>query len=170
MRSSLMNHPVALDEAKTIAALLPTLVRQLFADEDDLAAELPLAQLRVCSVLYNGPRSMSALGRELRVSLSATTQIADRLEQAGLVERLAMGQDRRVRRLQLTERGEKMMRLREKARTHRVSMALEHLAPKTRAEVLAALQTFTQACAAAHGQNGNGDEAEPQLVTSKATL
>ena len=47
------------------------------------AAELPLAQLRVCGVLCDGPRPMSAVSRELGVSLSAMTQIADRLERAG---------------------------------------------------------------------------------------
>ena len=45
---------------------------------------------------------MSSLGRELGVSLSAITQIADRLERAGLVTRVAKGGDRRVRRLELT--------------------------------------------------------------------
>ena len=102
------------EQAETIATLLPALMRQLTAGDDDPAAELPLAQLRVCSVLCGGPRPMSALGRELGVSLSAMTQIADRLERARLVKRVAKGGDRRVRCLQLTDGGEKIMRLRQK--------------------------------------------------------
>ena len=62
---------------------------------------------------------MSALSRELGVSLSALTQIADRLERARLVKRTAAEDDRRVRCLQLTARGEKMMRSCREARVAR---------------------------------------------------
>ena len=86
---------------------------------------MPLAQLRVCGILYDGPRPMSALSRELGVSLSAMTQIADRLERARLVNRVAEGADRRIRCLQLTERGQKLMRSREDARNRRVLAVLE---------------------------------------------
>jgi DNA-binding MarR family transcriptional regulator len=167
-------------QAKTIVSLLPTLMRQLFAGADDPAAELPLAQLRVCGVLYGGARSMSAVGRELGVSLSAMTQIADRLERACLVERIATGTDRRIRCLQLTERGEKMMRRREKARVGRVSLVLQHLTPKTRKDVLAALQTLIQASGDtreqeiliqasgdAREQNGHPKKRDRQLLAAK---
>jgi DNA-binding MarR family transcriptional regulator len=134
-------------QAQTIATLLLELLRQLAAGADeDPAVELPLAQLRVCSVLYRGPRPMSPLSRELGVSLSAMTQIADRLEHAQLVNRIARGDDRRVRCLQLTERGEKMMRFHEEARVRRIATALEHLSPDARNGVTDALQTMIQAC------------------------
>jgi DNA-binding MarR family transcriptional regulator len=96
---------------------------------------------------------MSALSRELGVSLSALTQIADRLERARLVKRVAFGCDRRVRHLQLTERGENLMRVREVARTQRVLAALEHLSPEAREEVTAAMQALLNACRAVEGQD-----------------
>ena len=68
---------------KLISHIL-ALTRQLLA-VDDSAADLPLRQLRVCMALHEGPRSMSYLSRELGVSLSAMTQIADRLEHTGLL-------------------------------------------------------------------------------------
>lgn len=67
------------DEAKRMTELLMSLMRDIFA-VDDQASELPMRQLRVCAMLYEGSRSMSSLSRELGVSLSAMTQIADRLE------------------------------------------------------------------------------------------
>jgi DNA-binding MarR family transcriptional regulator len=135
------------DEARTIARLLPNLMRQLVAGDDhDLAAELPLAQLRVCGILHAGPQSMSAIGRELRVSLSAMTQIADRLERAQLVLRLAGEGDRRVRRLELTPRGQALMRRREEARVERVLRALSDLSPEARENVLTGLRTLIEAC------------------------
>jgi len=71
------------EQARAITACLPAVMRQLFTFEDDPIEELPLAQLRICSLLYGEPRSMSALSRELGVSLSAITQVADRLERRG---------------------------------------------------------------------------------------
>ena len=50
-----MDHAVKLEQAKAIASLLPALMRQLFALDDGLAANLPLAQLRVCAFLYDKP-------------------------------------------------------------------------------------------------------------------
>src|SRR5436190_11096387 len=67
------------DQARELTSLFVSLTRQLFV-LDDFVAEMPLRQLRVCVLLYDEPRSMSVLSRELGVSLSAMTQIADRLE------------------------------------------------------------------------------------------
>ena len=101
-------------EAHELTDLFLAVARQLLA-VDDQAAELPLRQLRVCMLLYEGPRAMSSLSRELGVSQSAMTQIADRLERARLVRRTFEGSDRRIRSLQLTPRGQKIMQLREEA-------------------------------------------------------
>ena len=69
-----------LHRAGAVASELVILGRYLFAGDDDPIAELPLAQLRVCGILYHGRRSMS-VSKELGVSLSAMTQIADRLDE-----------------------------------------------------------------------------------------
>jgi DNA-binding MarR family transcriptional regulator len=145
---------VTLELAQQTASLVVGLARRVFLPEDDQMGEMPVAQLRVCGILssHGGPQAMSALSRELGVSLSAMTQIADRLERAGLVRRVAEGSDRRVRCLQLTERGEKIMRQREEARVRRMAAALEHLSPGARHEVLAGLRTLAGACAAASEQ------------------
>lgn len=147
-------------QAEAIAALLPALMRRLFTGDDALAAELPLAQLRVCGVLCEGPRPMSAVSRDLGVSLSAMTQIADRLERAKLVKRVAPGGDRRVRCLQLTERGQRMMRLRHRARVDRAQAVLERLPPPVRDEVLAALETLKLACTAVTEGDGQAAKAD----------
>ncbi len=98
------------------------------------------------------------------------TQIADRLERARLVKRVPRGDDRRVRCLQLTERGERMMRLHEEARLGQMSKVLDNLTPKERQEVTAALRTLIRAAAAARGQDGDAPEPGPYLATSKVLL
>jgi DNA-binding MarR family transcriptional regulator len=157
-----MNETPVHDQAKATASLLLALVRHLFTLDDDLAAELPLAQLRVCGILYDGPQPMSALSRELGVSQSAMTQIADRLERARLVRRVALGTDRRVKCLRLTPRGARIMRVREDARVRRVLDLWEHLSPRSRKEATATLEMLVQACAATDGQP-QGKRAVPQL-------
>jgi len=136
-----------LDQAQTTAKLLLTLVRNLVA-VDDILEQLPLAQLRVCVELHHAPRPMSALSQELGVSLSAMTQIADRLERAGLVRRVAKRSDRRVKQLRLTAQGTEMMRLREEVRARRIAAALACLAPEARCRVQGALEELVTAALA----------------------
>jgi DNA-binding MarR family transcriptional regulator len=153
-QAALPGNTASVLQAREMTDLLMSLMRELFA-VDDQAAELPLRQLRVCAMLYEDPRSMSSLSRELGVSLSAMTQIADRLERARLVKRSFEGTDRRVRCLQLTPRAVRIMQLRENSRVQRASAALEQLAPQQRAGVLATLQALHNACSPTVS-NGNG--------------
>jgi DNA-binding MarR family transcriptional regulator len=145
-----------LSQARAVMRMLRGVMRKLFTSDSDMAEELPLAQLRVCAILSDGPRSMSAVGRELGVSLSAMTQLADRLERARMVQRVSEGNDRRVRQLQLTEEGEKVMRRRRDAHIGQALAALEQLSPDARAEVLAGLETLANACVALEGQDAVG--------------
>ena len=143
-----MSQQDLLETAEVVAGLMPRLARGLTSAEKDPADNLPLAQLRLCGILSEGPRPMSALSRALGVSLSALTQIADRLERARLVKRVAEGNDRRVRCLQLTARGEKMTRQRREARLLRTQAVLEQLSAPQRAAVRASLQVLADACSA----------------------
>ena len=142
------------EQAKTVASLLFAVMRQLavVVDEDPVE-QLPLAQLRVCGMLGGGPRPMSGLSRDLGVSLSALTQIADRLERVELVKRVSEASDRRVRCLQLTPQGEKIMRRREEIRVTRIAAALKSLPVPRRQEVLAALETLSDACSTSKQEN-----------------
>jgi DNA-binding MarR family transcriptional regulator len=106
---------------------------------------------------------MSELSRELGVSLSALTQIADRLERAQLVIREATGSDRRVRRLRLTPQGEDIMRRREAARAARIASVLATLPTRKREEVLGAFETLLDACL-------NIEKSESRAVPAKAVI
>ena len=105
---------------------------------------------------------MSALSRALGVSLSALTQIADRLERARLVKRVAEENDRRVRCLQLTPRGETMMRKRRKERVLRAFAVLQRLSPPQRELVRTSLEILVNACSAPvlSAENGSGESGD----------
>src|SRR3972149_6505887 len=132
----MMDQSVKLEQAKAIASLLPALMNELFTLDNNPVADLPLAQLRVCAILYDGPRPMSALSKKLGVSLSAMTQIADRLERAKLVSRVARGNDRRVRCLQLTPQGEEAIEREVASGVRRLFPALNHFLPKSRKRIV----------------------------------
>jgi len=157
--STAVNRGAIHDQAHELTSLFVSLTRQLLV-VDDFVAEMPLRQLRVCVVLYDGPRSMSALSRELGVSLSAMTQIADRLERARLVKRSFEGNDRRVRSLQLTARGQKIMRLREEVRIQRAQSVVEQMSESSREQVIQSMRTLlsaTRCFAESSSQPENGN-------------
>ena len=131
-------------QARELDLIFKFLARKVLVD-DDPASELPLRQLRVCLALFDGPRSMTRLSRELGVSQSAITQIADRLQSAGMVTRLPGGPDRRVRSLQLTARARKMLRLREEGRIERIMLILKDMSPAARNDVLASMAALREA-------------------------
>ena len=164
------------EQARTFVAQLQTLLRELTVGSKDPAVELPLAQLRVCRVLCDGPHSISAISRELGVSLSAVTQLADRLERAKLVRRLAEDTDRRIRCLQLTDRGETLLRLHDAERIRRMAAALERLTPEARDQAAATLDMLARASAASRGQDGDGKKDgdgkidSVHILTSKVLL
>jgi DNA-binding MarR family transcriptional regulator len=90
------------------------------------------------------------------------TQIADRLESAGLVERLAGNKDRRTRNLQLTGRGAEMLSIRRQRRVRRVLEVLKELSPADRVKVVEALTTLLAACAnASPAAEGETARAQP---------
>jgi DNA-binding MarR family transcriptional regulator len=133
-------------QAQEIVSVLPRLLRQLFTIyTGDPALELPGAQMRVCTILRDGPFSMTAISRELGITLSAMTQIADRLERSGMVERVAGSCDRRCKSLKLTEHGTEVMGRRSEWRRQRVLRALEHLSPDQRESIIGSLNTLLKA-------------------------
>jgi DNA-binding MarR family transcriptional regulator len=125
--------------------LLMSVVRNLLYVEDR-TSDLPLRQLHVCVTLYGGPLSMSQLSRKLGVSMSAMTQIADRLERAGMVARQASDPDRRVRCLILTLRGRRALQAHEKVRQERLAAAFQTLDAASRRKLIAGLKLFQAAC------------------------
>jgi len=73
------------------------------------------------------------------------TQLADRLERAQLVSRVAEAGDRRVRCLQLTQRGAKIMREHRESRIERIAALLGKLSPAQRTAAIHALQAMWEA-------------------------
>ena len=146
------------EQAERLECLLPKLMRRLFTlPADHPAMELPLAQLRMSLILQVGPRAMSSLSEELSISVSAATQIADRLERAGMVERVSDSDDRRIKNLRLTVAGAEIMRSRREARVRRAAETLAGVPEATREETLRAIQALLDASLTAATRVPNED-------------
>src|SRR3954467_6662141 len=137
------NGDLTATNAGAVHAALRKVVRR-FLSIDDSIMDLPLRQLKVCVSLYGQSRSMSEIGRELNLSPSAVTQISDRLERRGLIERVFQDEDRRVRKLRLTRKGQQLIRRREQQQLVRIEAALDALTEGEINQVLAGLDILTR--------------------------
>ena len=141
----LANGSLPVSQTDAVHAALRTVVRNLLSVDDSMM-DLPLRQLKVCLSLYRQSRSMSEISRELKLSPSAVTQVSDRLERRGLIERVFQDEDRRVRKLRLTRKGQQLVRSRERKQLRRIATALDTLTANELGQVMTGLETLAQIC------------------------
>jgi DNA-binding MarR family transcriptional regulator len=139
------NDSAPLSQTGAVHEALRTVVRNLLSVDDSMM-DLPLRQFKVCLSLYRQSRSMSEISRELKLSPSAVTQVSDRLERRGLIERIFQDEDRRVRKLRLTRKGQQLVRSREQKQLRRIATALDTLTTSEVGQVMAGLETLAQCC------------------------
>ena len=140
-----------LERARRAEQILPEITRHLLSlTMDHPLANLPNSQLKVCFLLMSGAKTMSQIGESLAISVSAVTQLADRLETLGLVERQAIHRngegDRRIRSLALTAHGTDLMNQWRQRWIERFASTLAVLNPVEQDSVVAALETLLSAC------------------------
>ncbi len=147
-----MNAPPSIDE---IERLLIDVVKALYAQDTQVAGllDLPIAQLRVLNVLgREAPEhrpTMGEMAESLGVALSTATQIVERIEKRGLVQR-AHGDpdDRRVVRLALTPQGRDLLDSRRRLRHARLALALGALDSDQQNDLVQALSPLAEAARA----------------------
>src|SRR3954466_7499731 len=122
----LANGSDQLSHTGAVHSALRTVARNLLGVDDSMM-DLPLRQFKVCLTLYRQSRSMSEISRELKLSPSAVTQVSDRLERRGFIGRFFQDEDRRVRKLRLTRKGQQLVRSREQKQLRRIATALDTL-------------------------------------------
>ena len=141
-----MSNDVVREQAVAVNALFSKLARRLNKLETgDPVTELPVAQMRVCVALLEKPRTMGCLSKELGISLSAVTQLADRLEKAELVERYVESDDLRMKRMRLSSHGEEIMKTRRERRVERLVKILECMPAQDRELITPAFQRLYDA-------------------------
>lgn len=140
-------------DAERIAELFEQTARVIFAAKSShaakpprmkaLAFELTLAQGRcLWAISQRENCTLREVSRHLSVRPSTTSQLVERLVQAGLVQRESDPDDRRAVRLRLSKKGRGVFdRHRAHRRTH-LSQFLDRLTPAQRKAMLGALEAL----------------------------
>jgi len=103
--------------SKDLAAHLDSLLQKLSSithkQKNQYADELGISRQQfevLCIVYEKGLITMGELCREISSACSTATDLADKLERAGYVERIREKRDRRVVRLNILPEGEKLVK------------------------------------------------------------
>lgn len=135
-----------LNRAMRIEAIMPVVMRALFpADHLDPLAGVPLNQLRLLRLLDGHSLTLTEATRELGTSISALTQLVDRLEESGLIERSCDAHDRRVKHLRLSPLGAERMAIRRELRATRAAEVLQHMSETDQLALMEALESLLAA-------------------------
>jgi DNA-binding MarR family transcriptional regulator len=113
-----------------------------FMDETGLS----FSQLNVLMRLYHGGNSgVSEIGEQMGVTSAAASQSIDRLVLLGLIERTEDPEDRRAKRLGLTQKGLTLIEKGIEARSQWVEGLTDALTPEQQSMTISALTLLTQA-------------------------
>jgi DNA-binding MarR family transcriptional regulator len=100
---------------------------------------LTMPQIVVLYALRRADATVSGLAERLRMSLPATSQLVDRLVEAGLVDRSEHAADRRVRHVSIRPGGLRFLERLGEMRLREIADALRSLSQESRALLAAAL-------------------------------
>ncbi|MFA5872834.1 MAG: MarR family transcriptional regulator [Anaerolineales bacterium] len=113
-----------------------------FMDETGLS----FSQISVLMRLKHGGNSgVSEIGNQLGVTNAAASQAVDRLVQLGLIERTEDPEDRRAKRLALTQKGRALIEKGVAARSKWIEGLTDALTPEQQNMIISALTLLTEA-------------------------
>ncbi len=105
---------------------------------------LSLSQLSALLHIYRGESGVSEVGEYLGVSSAAASQMLERLVQMGLVTRTEDPNDRRAKRIALTEEGQRIVEESLTARQTWLNELADSLSGAEKDQIIAALQILIE--------------------------
>lgn len=91
-------------------------------------------------LLHKGPQLVNDIGRRIELTSGSMTTAIDRLEERGLVERVADLQDRRARRVTLTRKGKALITKAFRDHKQRIDRSADALSKSERATLISLLK------------------------------
>lgn len=121
-----------LDNKRKFASHLYSLLQRLsvstYKQKNKYAEEIGISrqQLEVLWIIYDkGQLTMGELCKEISSACSTATDLADKLEKSGHLERIREKKDRRVVRLNILPKGEKLIKSVVELRSEKIGTVLE---------------------------------------------
>lgn len=125
---------------------------------------LSAGQLRTLTHLhFHGVHQVSDIGADLGISTAAASQLVDRLVKMDLLERSEDPDDRRVKRITISEAGRALVREGIEDRLRWMKDLTNNLSSDQQEGILSALRTLTDAANSLEGKQ-QGDELEIQRI------
>lgn len=120
-------------------------------------ARTTLTQLRVLRVLREGDRSASELAERVGVSAPSLTRVLDRLEERGLLVRVADQSDRRRISIRILPEGQNLLGSQSIWLGTAFVQAVENMSQAERDEFVRAVRGFVSHVLSAHETGGDGN-------------
>lgn len=105
------------------------LVRKHVVDLSHIAEEPTMLQLQTLMNISHGAVTMSHIAQELYIKLPTASSLVDRLIEAGYVKRISNKLDRRITKIDLTEKGKQILTITMKAKMKKMKFILDKLSP-----------------------------------------
>lgn len=106
-------------------------------------------------LLHKGPQLVNALGRRIDLTSGSMTTAIDRLQERGLVERVADPHDRRAKRVTLTREGKALITKAFAAHKKRIDRSANALSMPERAKLIALLKKLGRGAEADEPRDGD---------------
>lgn len=103
------------------------LVRKYTADVNHVTEEPSMLQLQALINISHGMSTMGQIAQELYIKLPTASSLVDRLIEAGYVKRINDALDRRVIKINLTEKGKHILSTTMKAKIKKTKFLLDKL-------------------------------------------
>lgn len=137
------------EDSRHLVELLTTLLSSTFRQilwKQALELDLNYSQAQVLFYVARHPGAlMSEAARSFGITLSAVTQVVDRLEAKGFLQRTEAPRDRRQVRLFLTREGERLARELEELQVKGLARVLARLTPADRKDVIRGIEQLVSA-------------------------
>jgi DNA-binding MarR family transcriptional regulator len=133
---------------ETIRHFLDIAMHQSIHERAQLAklVGLSMPQLGILMQLhYRGTCGISDLREKFDITSAAASQLVDKLVQSGLIQREEDPHDRRVKRVNLTDKGTELIQQHTEKRYRWVEGVAQNLSPEEREQVHQALHILTRA-------------------------
>lgn len=136
-------------ENKELAGHLDNLLQRLSVSthrqKNQFAEEIGISRQQfdvLCIIYEKGMITMGELCKEISSACSTATDLADKLEKVGYVERLREKRDRRVVRLNILPKGEKVVKAVIEKRAERLDGILESFQNEEQMKTISLLETL----------------------------
>ena len=118
------------------------LIRKHIADTSHIAEEPSMLQLQTLMSLTHGALTMGKIAQELYIKLPTASSLVDRLIEVGYVKRISDKLDRRITKIDLTEKGKQILTSAMKIKMKKMEFILNKLSTSEKKSLMSIIKNL----------------------------